>query len=285
MVNKRTRKNYYKNSRPRRRPRIIRRCVLTAKLLLLLAGMGGTSLLFILVHDALTQNAYFQARTITVDGNQRLSREAILEQAGLKLHDNILLVNLGTALYRLLANPWIEAAEVERELPDAIHIKIAERYPIAMLDLGRRFYLDAGGEIFKRVEASDQIKAPVVTGLRFSDIDLNNPWRPGLFRDVMQVLRLSRLHGTVLPLRLLNRIHVDREMGLTLFAFESGLAIKLGFGGYESKYNRLRDMMSHLRPQARLSNIECIDLNDLDRVVVRPLRGVSVMGVSHRKEI
>jgi cell division protein FtsQ len=196
-----------------------------------------------------------------------------------------LLVNLNTVLQRLLANPWIAHAAVERQLPDAIHIQIKERAPMAILDLNLRYYLDEGGEIFKQVEASDEIKVPVVTGLAFSDIDLNNPRRPGLFRGVIEVLGLSRLDGTVLPMHDIHRIHVDHEMGLTLFAFERGLAINLGFGHYESKYNRLRDMITHLRPQNKLSNVEYIDLNDLDRIVVRPYSGVSLRGVVYGKEI
>ena len=32
-------------------------------------------------------------------------------------------------------------------------------------------------------------------------------------------------------------------------------------------------------------DIECIDLNDLERVVVRPAGGVSLLGVCYRKEI
>jgi hypothetical protein len=34
-----------------------------------------------------------------------------------------------------------------------------------------------------------------------------------------------------------------------------------------------------------LLDIECIDLNDLERVVVRPAGGVSLLGVCYRKEI
>jgi hypothetical protein len=75
-------------------------------------------------------------------------------------------------------------------------------------------------------------------------------------------------------------------MGLTLVGFEKGLAIKLGFGDYESKFNRLRDMMSYFRQGGdELLNIACIDLNDLERVVVRPTGGVSLLGVAYRKEI
>jgi len=248
----------------------------------LLAVVSGTSLLLILTHDALTQSTYFKAQTITVEGNQKVSKEAILKQARLKRHDNILSVNLKTVRYRLLSHPWIAEADVKRQLPDTIDIRIQERVPLAILDLNKRFYLDDKGEIFKAVEASDQVKVPRVTGLQLSDIDLNNPWGPGVFRPVMEVLRISRNCGTG-QLYGIDRIHADPELGLTLFAFGEGLAIKLGFKDYESKYSRLLDMISYVRWTDQGLNIERIDLSDLDRMVIKPSGGGAFLGVSYQK--
>jgi cell division protein FtsQ len=285
LVRKRVRKNYYKNSLARKKERIVRRCVLFLKLWFVAVAMGGTSLLFILGHDALTQSAYFEAQTISVEGNHRLSKRTILEQAGVTLHDNILAMNLRLLRQRLLADPWICAAEVERKLPDSIHIRVRERAPVAILKLNRLFYLDETGQVFKSVEPSDQVRVPVVTGLTVSDIDLNGQGHSPVFKAMMKVLHLSRLHGSILPLDAIHNIHADPEMGLTLCGFEKGLAIKLGFDEYESKLNRLRDMMSYFRRGDELLDIECIDLNDLERVVVRPAGGVSLLGVCYRKEI
>jgi cell division protein FtsQ len=308
LAKKQVRKNYYKNSRVRRRQRIIRRCLLGLKTILLVGGIAGTSLLLILAYDAVTQSSYFEARTITVEGNQRYSKETILKQAGLKLHDNILSLNLNTLRYRLMARPWIAGAEVERELPDAVHIRVRERVPIAIVNLnrparvasegveGRLFYLDEEGEIFKPVESSDKVRVPVVTGLALSDIDFNDQSRSLLFRAVMEVLRLSRLHQNVILLRALHSIHVDRQVGLTLYALpppynlsttpdrapvlagkanrgiqadRGAVAIKVGFGDYGSKYRRLRDMIPYLEKESGFLNVQSIDLNDSDRVVVR----------------
>lgn len=304
--------------------------------------MAGTSLLLILVYDAVTQSSYFEARAIMVEGNQRLSKDTILKQAGLKLHDNTLFVNLNTLRYRLIAHPWVAAAEIERQLPDVIHIRVKERVPIAIVELnrssslastpatrlpapplpvncnagrggnggpsgarrtgheraglaGRLFYLDEEGEIFKPVEPSDNVSVPLVTGLAVSDIDFNDQSRSRLFRAVMEALRLSRLHQNVVPLHALHSIHVDREMGLTLYAFfvpgnlsaarepafadkpgrgtqagRGAVAIRVGFGDYESKYSRLGDVVPYLKKKSGFLNLESIDLNDSDRVVVRP---------------
>lgn len=307
MGKKQVRKNYYKKSRAQRRERVIRRLLIGFKIMLLVGGTVGTSLLLILAYDAVTQGSYFEARTITVQGNQRFSKETILKQAGLKLHDNILSVNLNTLRCMLMAHPWIAAAEVERELPDAIHIRVKERIPIAIVDLnrpallagheragiaGRLFYVDEEGEIFKPVESSDKVRVPVVTGLALSDIDFNDESRSRVFRAVIEVLRLSRFYQNVISLHALERIHVDRETGLTLYASfhlcdlpatpafagkadrgqlagRSAVAIKVGFGDYGSKYSRLGNIVSYLKKERGFLNIESIDLNDSDRVVVR----------------
>jgi len=75
LVRKRIRKNYYKNSLARKKERIVSRCVLWMKLWLVAVAMGGTSLLFILGHDALTQAPTLTPRRLalreTIDFQQR----------------------------------------------------------------------------------------------------------------------------------------------------------------------------------------------------------------------
>ncbi len=270
--------------------------------------MAGTSLLLILAYDAMTQTSYFEARKITVEGNKKLSKGTILKRTGLKLYDNILSVNVNTIRYQLMAHPWVAGAEVERELPDTIHIRVKERVPIAIVDLDRPYYLDEEGNIFKPVESSDKATVPVVTGLSASDIDFQDPWRSRLFRTLMEVLRLSRLHEDAIPFYELQRVRIDREMGLTLYAsldpynlsakplyapaFASNMqgqvqadpsevAIKMGFGDYESKLSRLEYMVSYLREKSGILNLQFIDLSDSDRVVVRP----SPTGQAERRSV
>ena len=137
---KNIRKNYYKNSGAQKRQAIISHCLMSLKIILLAGGMVGTSLILIFVYDALTQSSYFKAQTITVQGNQRFSQEAIIKQAGLKINDNILSANLNTIRNRLMSHAWIAAVKIERELPDTIHIQIRERTPIAIVSLNRLFF-------------------------------------------------------------------------------------------------------------------------------------------------
>lgn len=310
MARKRVRKNYYKNSRARRRQQIIRRWLLGLRMMVLAGGMAATSLLLILAYDAVTQTSYFEAQKITIEGNKELSKGTVLKHAGMRLRDNILAVNLNAIRYRLIAHPWIADADVERELPDTIHIRVQERIPLAIVELDRPaggaggsvagglFYLDEKGSIFKPVEPSDKARVPVVTGLSLADIDFDNPGHSSLFKTVMEALHLSRLQKDLLPSYALHRIQVDREMGLTLHAslaphnlyaspvyapipassatreMRAGggvVAIKVSFGGYESKFSRLRYLVSYLKQEDGSLNIQFIDMSDSDRVVVKPL--------------
>ena len=296
MAKKRVRKNYYKNSHARQRARFFSRILAGLKVVSLAAGFAATSLLSIFVYDAVTQSSYFAARSITVKGHQRISRDTILKQAGLTLEDNVLSVNVNALRSRILMHPWIASAEVKRELPDAIHIQVKEHVPIAITDLGEFFYIGEDGKIFKPVLASDQAVFPRVTGLAL-DLDLHDPWRSRLFTAVMEILRLSRSHRDMAPFYALHGVHVDKEIGVTLYASfpesnpdkttdyvpvlgeKSGqssqerpgpIAVKIGFGDYASKHDRLRQIVSQLSEEGVPSGLECIDLNDADRVVVRP---------------
>jgi len=259
--------------------------VRSAKILTVLLAFGAVSFLFILAHDALVQSPYFKAETIAVAGNHRLSTQAVLEQAKIGVGDNILQVNLKLVRYNLLANPWIAGADVERDLPNIIRIRIREHEPVAVVELGRPFLLSDSGEVFKSLDPADDVQVPMVRGLSPSDVDPTRSGQSPALRAVMEVLRLTRLYGSVLPTISAQSVQVDHEMGLTLQGFENGMAVRLGFGDYESKLNRLRDMIAYLRGGEQLLNVGLLDLNDLDRVVVRPSAREALLEVCYRKEM
>jgi len=258
-----------------------------------MGGLTGISLLLILAYDAVTQSPYFEAKKITVKGCRKLSRGKILELTGLKIHDNILSMNMHTLRDTLVADPWIESAEIERTLPDEIHIQVRERVPIAIVDFEGFYFLDENGEIFKAVEASDKVAVPFLTGLSLAGFDFENPWGSKVFESVMEALELCRRHDAPIPFAALHRVQVDKDMGLTLYASLtpygprgvatytpavarsaqiaiSPVAIKIGFGRYESKFSRLREMITYLKQRDGFLNLQYVDLDDTDRVVVRP---------------
>jgi len=236
-----------------------------------------------------------------------LSKEEILKEVQIFEGINILAVNLSKARKRLLANPWIAEARISRVLPSEIHVIINEHKPFAILDLGRKFILNSRGELFKEWEPSDPGGLPVVAGLGYADIPAYPRNRGDVsgvaFEAVMDVLRLGEEEESPVPNRFVERIEVDREMGITLkigsnprFEPAKGLEptrdpfeinnkaarlriIKLGYNNYIMKYERLKQILVYIKThynelslnkekEKGLFRIDSIDLNNLNRIVI-----------------
>jgi len=253
-------------------------------------GVLFVSVFFIFVHDVFTQSDHFQARQVRVEGAQRLSAQAVIAQAGVRPGINVLSVNLTAARKRLLAHPWIAAAEIQREIPSTLRIRIREQVAAAVVDVGRKFLLNPQGELFKEWEPSDPAGLPTVAGLAIADLrgvdraaaaqglsffdrGAAEPPPPGRAMDaVLQVLMLGRDPHSILPTRELRSIRVDRELGLTLVTHAEHRAIRLGYGDYPAKYHLLRDLLSFFRAQPDVADFERIDLTDMNRVIINPIR-------------
>jgi cell division protein FtsQ len=236
------------------------------------------SFLFIFTYDLITQCDYFRAEILTVTGEHRLTEKQVLQQAQITKGMNILSVNLSRVRKRILAHSWVEDAEVSRELPTGISIRIKEHQPLAILDLGRRFIINAHGELFKEMDASDRCRLPVISGLEFSDINVQGESRSVPFDAVMKLLALGKKPESVLPCRLIKRIRVDREMGLTVYAFDRIKAIKIGYDNYPNKFEMLKNVLFYLEKNGSFSQLEYIDLNNLNRIVVNPAKIKSAAG-------
>ncbi|MBW2643611.1 MAG: FtsQ-type POTRA domain-containing protein [Deltaproteobacteria bacterium] len=278
MGRKHIRRNYFKNSTAKKRNRIIKRLVFCIKTAVVVAALQLVSFLFLFSYDFLTQCDYFRAEKLVVTGADRLSAKQILQQAQIKKGINILSVNLSMARKRLLAHSWITEAEVSRDLPSEINIRIKEQKPLAILDLGRKFLINTSGEIFKEMAVSYPDQLPIVSGLEFSDINVRDKPRSIPFKAVMNVLELGQKSNSVLPYKLIKRIQVDREMGLTIYAFEHIKVIKIGYNDYPNKYARLKNILVHLKKRRGFSHLKSINLNNLNRIVVNPTKRKSPAG-------
>jgi len=243
---------------------------------------------FVLIYDFITQCDYYKAKSLAITGNHMFSDKQIISQADLKRGVNIFSVNLSIVQKRLLAHPWIEEAEISRKLPSGIKIRIKEQRAVAIVDFGRRFLINDNGEIFKEWSAGDPGVLPVINGLRYSDISIapksrshssgkNNmalymEERSNPFDAVMDVLRLGQRAESVLPNKLISKILVDREIGITIYAFSKIKEIKLGYENYADKYDLLKKVLLYIKNINSFQDLVSIDLNNFNRVVVNLAR-------------
>ncbi len=269
--NKRTRDNRYKKGARQVRVFPAGWPVALLKLFSAAAAIGVMSLLFVFGHDWITQCEYFRAATVEVSGIERLDRKHVLETAKIAEGVNLLSVNLNISRKRLLALGWVADAEIRRELPDTLIIKVREHTPVAVIELGKSFLVNGAGEIFVETEKEKFRDLPVISGVKYQDWKADSGDGKGMSESVMDVLRLGRAKDSVLPCAFIKRIQVDRELGLTVVTRDfPAERIHLGFGGYESKYHRMSRIFIYLNRRGAEPAFEKVDLRYKDRIVARP---------------
>lgn len=270
--NKKVRKNQRKEKPEVLRANRIRGAVLFFKIIFCIVSVPAMSALFIFGHDLMTQCSYFECERIIIEGTERLSEKQVKEQADIKDNMNILSLNLFIARNKLLGHPWIEQARVGREFPNTLFIRITEHKPLAVLDLGDKFILNTNGLIFKTLEPDDSEILPIISGLSYSDIRTTRDTGSIRFVSVMEVFRLGEVSDSVIPNHLIQRIDVDRQIGLSLYTTDQEKIIKLGFENYSEKYGQLKKVIFQLKDQDIFNDYQFIDLINPDRIVVYPVK-------------
>lgn len=232
-------------------------------------GLGSGILIVsgsVLTAQVLLESGYFAVNTVRVEQQSRVDEGDILAASDIRIGDGIFDLDLHLIGRKIEENPWIAKAEVKRAFPDEIIIRVVERAPEAIADMGYLYYVDASGNVFKLLDGTDRLDFPVISGISREDM-LNHPDEvQGNLRKALALLDLLGGRQTF-TLEDVSEVHVDPDEGLTLFTLVGGVPIKMGMGDYEYKLRRLEQVYEDLEP--RLSALKYIDLNVIDRVIVK----------------
>ena len=128
----------------------------------------------------------FNIKSIEVEGNERLSKDKIIEISGLKNDVNMFKYTKIQIANSLTKNAYIESVEVTRKLPGTIGIKVTERHPTYMLQFADSFvYINNQGYILEI--SNERIDTPIIVGFK---TDLNNI-KPGNRVDIEDLKQLN----------------------------------------------------------------------------------------------
>ena len=269
------RRNTYKagvqQRRQNRRTRL-RRTVISLGALVLFAAFN---LALILAHDWLTQTTLLPIDAVQVEGAKRLTEAAVLQRAGIAPDDNILAVNLGAARRRLQAHPWVADADVIREIPGRIVIRLREHDCRAILNLDRQLLVSATGDIFKVRRGGECAEVPVISGIDYADLGAAGEAPGPALAAALKLLAPGKGAAAIGGQTRIREIHADAELGLTLFVTDAGDApayrtIILGFAHWPGKYRKMNAIRSYLDRRGLMPGAQIFNLRDPDRVVISP---------------
>lgn len=232
----------------------------SAALVLLVAG--GV----LMIGRLFMESRIFRVESIRIENNSQVSSDDIRERSDIQLGMNIFRLDLELIGRQIDAHPWISSARVKRVFPREVVIEVTEHIPAALINLGGLYYVDRDGIVFKPLEKGDRLDYPLLSGLDQLYL-LDHPAEARkLLQEALSVVRILGERGTF-GLTQISEVHVDPVEGFDLYTLNEGIPVRLGFGDYAAKLQRLERIYSELAP--RLAVLKYIDLNVDDRVIVK----------------
>jgi len=229
-------------------------------LLLLLGGLMAAS-----VHGLLKATP-FPVQKVEVRGTQRLAHNEIVALTGITPGQNLLALRLKTIGQQVQSNPWVASVRVQRFFPGTIAVSIKERQPVAVINMGLLYYLDANGEPFKPLSHGDSLDFPVVSGISEDDLNADPTTTKDTLKTACDLLAALKQHGAFI-LADVSEIHYDSGHGFTLYTTSSVLPIKIGSDDFSNKLQRFARIYQNLMTQQ--PSLQYIDLDYSDRIVVK----------------
>jgi cell division protein FtsQ len=233
---------------------------------LVLAWLGLAGGVLFTTWRLLASATFFRLNTIEVANSRRLSRDEILAIAGVAPGRDLLRMDLKVMGEHLLQNPWVESVRIRRYLPDALSIAIVEREPLAVVNMGFIYYLDAKGTIFKVLNHGDRLDYPVITGFSEEDLSSDPAGTREALKSTCELLKILREKGAFI-LADVSEIHYDKGYGFTMFTASGALPVKIGSGDFDAKVSRFARIYREL--MAQRPTLHYIDLDYNDRIVIK----------------
>jgi cell division protein FtsQ len=239
----------------------IRHILPAAAALLLIAGAtaAGAS-----VYSWLGRSALFSVRDVDMNACAQVTREEVAGMLAAGKNGTIWSLSAEAIGRRLLTHPWIREVHVRKVFPDRLVVRIEERRPVAMINLDALYYVDDGGDVFKRLSAYDSKNFPIITGFSRADLSARDAVTLRNLRRTIDLLH--RAESGVLSQNV-SEIHFDPQEGFTIVTRDTGLALKVGAMEPLEAMQRIEEAMPKLSRLGKVRGI--VDLKHAGRIFVR----------------
>ena len=219
-------------------------------------------LAYVAVRRFVFDNPYFAVREIQVRGGDKVRGNEIISIAGLRHGMNLWNIEPEKIEKKVSRHPWVRRVLVRREFPRRVVIEVEERRPKAIVAVGKLYYVDADGVLFKEVAQGENVRFPMLTGIRTEELGSSDPPYGDEYR---MRLRLGDLMAK--DSHALSEIHFDAPDRLVVYTIAHPVAIHMGWGDWERKLQRLDRVMTLW--QGKEERLGSLDVSFQDQVVTR----------------
>jgi cell division protein FtsQ len=212
---------------------------------------------------------FFEIKIVDITKTERVSRDDVLALLDLPPGRGLILVNPDALENALQANPWIRRAAVRRVFPDTLAVELQEREAVAVLrTAGRAFLVDQEGILLAESVPDAPQSLPVLLGVDYAEAVQREG---GTVERLRNGIALAGLLGQAVGRPMV----VDLGMPGEVVAYDSGLRLRFGQGGFGDKVDRYRQVWDRVfdrwidrEKPASARHVE-VDLRFRDKVIVR----------------
>lgn len=236
---------------------------------LALAGVALASAAGALGWRWLSGSDLLRVREVRFEGTRRAGAAELLALSTVRPGDSLLGADLEGLERAVARHPWVKSARARRRLPPAVEVRVEEREPGALVDLGGLYLVDREAQVFKRAAPGDGLDLPVVTGFTRDDYLQRRADLEPLLAGALALLEGYARQGLG-AFGAVSEVHVHPDEGVTLYVGEEATQVRLGVGDLPQKLERLRRVLGTLGAGGRRAEVLHLDnRNRPDWVTVR----------------
>lgn len=203
---------------------------------------------------------------IDISGVHNVSRKQVIEIASADIGRNVFSVPLDERRLQLEKIPWVESAAVMRLLPNRISVDIAERTPVAFVQIGSKINLiDAGGVVLGP-PANRQAKYsfPVIHGITETEPLSTRAAVMHIYNRLVSELGLGNYTQQLSEVDLSD----PEDVKATIHDAGGTVLIHLGSADFLDRYRLFAAHIGEWRQQ--FQKVQSVDLRYEGQIVVNP---------------
>jgi cell division protein FtsQ len=204
---------------------------------------------------------------IVVEGARILSAKDVAAMTGIQPQMLLDEVDLMTVHQRLLNQPYIKSARINRQYPQTVSIVIVEREPIAVLSESHLRYIDADGVVLPRIESSVKFDVPFIAGI--SGLDSIQNGQKISSEEITRAIEILQTASAMGASHLISEIDMNNSSDVCIYSVDGGVKIILGHDDYTGKFAKLQTFWNEFVKTSDVSRLLYIDLRYDGQVVVK----------------
>lgn len=212
----------------------------------------------------------FQLQKIRITGVKIQPREFYRQLLGPM--NQLLLTEINLEEVRLLleSDPYVKAARVSRQYPGYLNIEIAERVPLALLNLNPMLMIDAEGVILPDNGYSQKALIPVLSGFNPAR-ELYPPGRETFSLKVKETVDILRQLWDIYPglYNQLSEVTLNEDDEFVFILAEHPTKVILGKNKIWPKIEILKQFEKALNGQRHLTDYKLLDMRYNKQVIAR----------------